>query len=275
LRLNAHHDLSSVFCGGTFDFIVEDKRFTVYKALVSRASEALRAMMEGGMKESLQGFAPLPDVDMTTFARFVEFITTGEYNAAKPTGECGPDGNNSSDTDGPAHYYERCVRPVVPSMAARKSAPSLPFARPNSEKSLVPLPTKSQVPRYNQSRDFLPALKSHLDLHIFADRYVVLKLHKLTSLRLASALRGMDYCATDATNMPAFIRTAYERAPDLDGDDGTLRKLIIGFAAKNTMQLKKNRDFRDFLAEGGPFAVALLDAISERLADAEDSREEY
>ena len=41
-------------------------------------------MMKNGMKESKEGCAPLRNTDEPTFARFVEFIYTGDYNPAEP-----------------------------------------------------------------------------------------------------------------------------------------------------------------------------------------------
>ena len=75
-----------VFRGGTFHFDVGPSRtrFTIHQVAVARKSEALTAMMKNGMKESQEGCAPLRNTDEPTFARFVEFIYTGDYNPAQP-----------------------------------------------------------------------------------------------------------------------------------------------------------------------------------------------
>ena len=73
-----------MFQGGTFTFEVVGGRFEVYRVLVARKSRALEAMMENGMKESLKGVAPLEDTDVPTFARFAEFIISGDYTPAEP-----------------------------------------------------------------------------------------------------------------------------------------------------------------------------------------------
>jgi hypothetical protein len=41
-------------------------------------------MMENGMQESRNGSAPLKDVDKATFARFAEYIYSGDYNPDEP-----------------------------------------------------------------------------------------------------------------------------------------------------------------------------------------------
>ena len=76
--------MCSVFCGGTFHFDVSGTRFTVHHRLVARHSHPLKAMMDNGMLESQLGSAPLQDAHVNTFARFVEWMYTGDYNAAPP-----------------------------------------------------------------------------------------------------------------------------------------------------------------------------------------------
>lgn len=62
--------------------MVEDARFTIHQELVARSSKPLKAMMQGKMKEALEGVATLEEVSEATFGRFVEYIYTGDYNPA-------------------------------------------------------------------------------------------------------------------------------------------------------------------------------------------------
>lgn len=71
----------SIFTGGTFDLSIGSESFTVHKVLVERTSQPLAAMMNIGMRESQSRQAAMEGVDETTFARFVEFLYTGDYNA--------------------------------------------------------------------------------------------------------------------------------------------------------------------------------------------------
>ncbi|KAK5111168.1 hypothetical protein LTR85_012250 [Meristemomyces frigidus] len=73
-----------VFCGDIFHFDVTGARFTVHKRLIERNSGALAAMMNNGMQELQRGSAPLENVDISTFDRFVEFIYIGDYNPREP-----------------------------------------------------------------------------------------------------------------------------------------------------------------------------------------------
>lgn len=71
------------FCAGIFEFEVGSQTFAVHKSLVSRTSSTLSALVKNGMRESQERSASIPDVDEATFARFVEFMYNGDYNAAK------------------------------------------------------------------------------------------------------------------------------------------------------------------------------------------------
>ena len=75
--------------------------FVVHKHLVADQSEALEAMMGNGMKECKEGRAPLKYIDKSTFARFVEFIYTGDYNPAEPSEPppAPPEDSNASGDD--------------------------------------------------------------------------------------------------------------------------------------------------------------------------------
>lgn len=67
-----------------FEFDVESYRFAVHKRLLSNVSPALAALVDIGMRETDEELARLTDVDTKTFARFVEFIYTGDYTAPQP-----------------------------------------------------------------------------------------------------------------------------------------------------------------------------------------------
>jgi hypothetical protein len=67
-----------------FEFEISFRRFALHKSLVSRISPPLTALMENGMRESQERLASIPDVDEATFARFAEFMYTGDYNTPQP-----------------------------------------------------------------------------------------------------------------------------------------------------------------------------------------------
>lgn len=71
----------SAFCGGIFEFEIGFRKFALHRSLMSRVSPALCALMKNGMRELQERIASISDVDEATFARFAEFIYTGDFNA--------------------------------------------------------------------------------------------------------------------------------------------------------------------------------------------------
>ena len=78
-------DTFRVFTGGTFQFDVAEhaNTFVLHSELVSQHSPVFHALMHSQMKESQENRTRLNNVDSDTFARFAEFIYSGDYNTAE------------------------------------------------------------------------------------------------------------------------------------------------------------------------------------------------
>jgi hypothetical protein len=74
---------SRILLSRPFRFIVDTDKvpITVHEAAVAQQSPALAALMQGEMSESIAGEARWEDVDKGTFARFIQFVYTGDYSA--------------------------------------------------------------------------------------------------------------------------------------------------------------------------------------------------
>lgn len=68
-------------------FLMGDDRaeFSIYSDLMSRLSAELNALVNGGRKESLEGYVACEDIDEDVFSRFVQFVYTGAYTGFVPT----------------------------------------------------------------------------------------------------------------------------------------------------------------------------------------------
>ncbi|OAR00958.1 hypothetical protein LLEC1_01675 [Akanthomyces lecanii] len=66
-----------------FRFLIGPQKteFTIHSALVAQQSPAMAALVTNGMEESLWGCASLPQYDVETFVRFVEYVYTGEFES--------------------------------------------------------------------------------------------------------------------------------------------------------------------------------------------------
>ena len=68
-----------------FRFLVGDAavEFFAHSDIVARQSKSLATLINGKMKEAHDGCACIEDVDVETFARFLEYCYTGDYAAAE------------------------------------------------------------------------------------------------------------------------------------------------------------------------------------------------
>ncbi|PON23731.1 hypothetical protein TGAM01_v207378 [Trichoderma gamsii] len=69
----------------TFVVGPDQKEHTIHSALVARQSAALNALVNGGMKESIERHVVWNDVDEEVFTRFSQFVYTGDYDEAMPS----------------------------------------------------------------------------------------------------------------------------------------------------------------------------------------------
>lgn len=75
-------DESSIIRSSEFHFLVgsEQRRLTVHTEVIRNLSSPLFALINNGMmKESIEGYAMLEDVDEGTFIGFCEFAYRGAY----------------------------------------------------------------------------------------------------------------------------------------------------------------------------------------------------
>ena len=299
------HYSPSVFRNGTFIFEVGGNRFTVHRDLVARNSEALKAMMEGGMQESRKGSAPLQNTDELTFGRFVEFMYTGDYNPAEPVdrsatplavegetngAECSPpavgvdapagnfwgDGAIRSPEAGdwptdpqtaPPLTFELCNQ-----MSSRKKARKTVSTRLEraSLKSDIrvqdPLPTQSLFETDGGwNLDYLPLFLSHSQLYVFADTYGIPYLQNLAAARLNDALSRFRYSQNSNTDVVQLVSYAYENTTDRSDGVDNLRMVVTHFCATNIGKLRTSKNFLGLLENGGPFVPALVSKMCDVL----------
>ena len=75
------------------------KEFYIHRELLVKVSDVLRALISGGMSESIKGEVEWPDVDEETFVRFSEFVYNGAYTDAEH--KCDQDAPPNSSTQSP------------------------------------------------------------------------------------------------------------------------------------------------------------------------------
>ncbi|KAK4150896.1 Rho-related BTB domain-containing protein 3 [Chaetomidium leptoderma] len=141
----------SIGSSKAFRFTVgpQKREFTIHTALVACQSHALKTLVSGNFSEARNGHAVLEAVDEQTFARFLQYAYTGDYDATAADAAVGP----WSRSDAPLGWSSR-----------------------SSHKETLNGEDKAEV--------FL----SHARLHVFADYYGVSDLMDLTLKKLGGAL---------------------------------------------------------------------------------------
>lgn len=78
--------LNRIVRSKVFKFVVgpNKQEFNVHEAVLSRLSKPLRVLLDGPFKEARELRVEWPEVDESTFVRFVEWAYTGTYTVARP-----------------------------------------------------------------------------------------------------------------------------------------------------------------------------------------------
>lgn len=125
------------------------------------------------MRESRENFATILDVNEVTFARFVEFVYTGDYNSPQPervhevsTSTQGFNNKTSAQTTAakiPPHAYQAPAEPdeeppleAVPELPEPDFDPWGTFARTRKDKKKQKQMAEVQTPSCDQKRSKLP-----------------------------------------------------------------------------------------------------------------------
>ncbi len=128
-----------------------------------------------------------------------------------------------------------------------------------------PLPTNSMFGLDNDwSLDYLPVFMSHAQLYVFAEKYAVDTLVRLTARRLEEALSEFRCSASPSTSIVTLVKYIYETAPDHGDGEEVLWTIVTNFAANNLHALQRSDEFQDLLAEGGAFPGALFGKVCVR-----------
>lgn len=239
-----------------FEFEIGSRKFALHKSLVSRLSPALSALMENGMRESQDRFASIPDVDEATFARFAEYLYTGDYNTLQPVRSQETletiRGFETANCEDNIHALEAREAPAEPEPAPlyeesdswgalklsakdkkrrreRECAIAIRHNRSSSklpglvlDVSVVPpFPTSSLIGRHDNTdqTDYTAVFFCHAKLYVLAEKYGVEHLKKLSSDRLSKSFIHYEHATKPSANIPGLLRYVFNHTPERQGSD--------------------------------------------------------
>ncbi|MCJ1435085.1 hypothetical protein MMC27_004455 [Xylographa pallens] len=272
---------------------------TIHTALVVEQSPALRKLVTGSMKEAQSGCVIWADVDEDTFARFAQFVYTGDYVPAahvllEPEVPAPPvtedDTNKVPQVDSPPPETieeEKSLEVPVPNdgwgfvglspkkgkksgnQAKKwKSTPLLPF-----HDRKYPLPTSSTClkekckTRANTSEleDYTPVFLGHTRLYAFAEKYGIESLKSVVLHKLHETLHLFTPYEARYGDIVELLRDTYDKTPTRRRLE-PLRELVTQYVASEAKKVINTEQCLSLIEEGGQLARDLFAMLLERLA---------
>lgn len=247
---------------------------SIHTALLAEQSLELRTLVGRPMKEARSGEAEWPEVDPATFARFAQFVYTGDYcttmkdspggatdNGAieepiDPEQETGlgsrvgsSSGTNKKDkkkrrkTADDAGFHDLIYRPP----------PSFAF---HDECQIHPI--------QDSAKDYRPVFLGHARLYVFAEEKNLRPLKALVLHKLHALLCEYSPHETRYGDFVELIRYVYEHTPSREHME-QLRELVTLYVVRKQVQIAVSDPCLALFEEGGPFSRDLLCMMVRRI----------
>lgn len=250
------------------------------------------------MKEARDGFACIEEVDVDTFARFVEYCYTGDYPAAEHVVVL--DASSIQHEDGKVEHevgeVEHEVCEVVQNFWDLDIESSRWKAKRGKgvKKNLIMAPrsmrrqemlkafkelswnTPAQEPKPPQygarvnreaCEDYTDVFLSHARLYVFADTYDIERLRVLSLQKLHQSLVNFTLFAERTTDIALLLQYAYQHTPERTDTMDDLRELLIRYVCCHLEQIKSNSVFQETLKAENSSSVDLIEILLPSLPD--------
>ena len=245
----------------------------IHTVLVAEQSPTLSTLVRGSMKEAQTGTVTWEDVDEDTFARWAQFVYTGDY----PPPSC-------SIVPEPTAVAKDALPPPEPE---REEDVDLDWGTGSSKKRkelkkrgqatdripfhdlVYPIPSLSKFvdmckvrPNESPTEDYTPVFLGHARLYAFAEKWDIRPLKALVLHKLHATLCEYKPYEARYEDVVELIRYTYECTPCCKRLDG-LRKLVTRYVAQEQIQIARSKPCLELVEHAGPFARDLLSLIME------------
>lgn len=272
----------------TFVLGPDQKEHTIHSALVARQSAALNALVNGGMKESIQRRVVWDDVDEEVFTRFSQFVYTGDYDEATPS-------KREAEAITPCRETPRRLKPgsilprgklrnqetnsrVTPvgfslSHGMRALSGESENVSPEKNKllwdkfqALYPSPSSQPIstPK-SASYDYTDVFLNHARIYVFADCYGIDPLQTLALHKLRRALVPFDIYVENCDDIIQLVQYCFEHTINKGGQVDRLRALVCLYTACKVERLWNVIGFRDAAKTLPDFTTDLITSLLDRL----------
>ena len=251
---------------------------TIHTILASEQSSALRTLVSGSMKEAQAGTVDWEDVDEETFARWAQFVYTGDYppvscnivaepttsaEEATPSPELQPEvlPDQSLEDSWGFQSFSKTRKP------ARKSG--LFTERSKFHDLTYPVPSLSKFssmckirPNESSVEDYSPVFLGHARLYVFAEKWGIESLRTLALHKLHATLCGYKPYKPRYGDVVELIKYTYQNTPTQKRMGG-LRALVTKDVAQEQIQIAKSESCLSLVEDEGSFARDLLSMVLE------------
>jgi hypothetical protein len=263
---------------------------TIHADLLANQSKALEKLVHGKMAEAQEGTAVFEDVTVDTFARFSQYMYTGDYTAHKsnhtsdvppPPPPPPPPPVEADDLDMEPVYWED----TIASSRIGRRKKSVKGKKYDCEYCLMPTSASKRTKAWEafQSRSYprpstgphvsdtnidldkdTPFL-CHAQLYVLADKYDIEELRclSLSKLHFSLCAYGMDHSPVE--DVVTLLEYTFCNTPDRQECTDGLRSLVIDYVACIVEQLCRNSSFESLLEEKGEIGRALVHQLLSRL----------
>lgn len=249
------------------------KEYFVHSKNIAAMSPALDVLVQGQMREAIDGVVECEDVDEDTFLRFAQFAYTGNYETVDPTLPEAADNEHESDPVTVEQENDGFSSIFAPDRKKKKKKATFTWdeeVRPSTKhdklwngfltRNYDPGPTGSHTADKNNSSGqyFAGVFLAHARVFIFADCYGVMQLEQLSLHKLHQTLSLFNMYEDIIGDIIELVCFAYEQdTPE------SLRELVAHFAACHMEKLWMHPDFQDLYA--GELAKDMVPHLLQRL----------
>lgn len=274
---------------------MEGKSLYIHRALIAEVSKPLERMMNNGMSETHVGRAVLEDEDLWTFTRFSHWAYAGFYKAAEfseraesqaqqETNEKIDEGTAAPSLGVIAPIYSLSIALAVPDTVplprrvkkihAYDNLPNPPISKESLKEAFVKLrfckagdERPIWTPRANTkaSEDYTNVLLSHTRLYVFAEKYDIGSLKRLTLQNLHQTLAAFTLWPECVDDVVTLLRFAYGHTSKPEGGSEPMRVMLSRYIGYEMDKLVDETPFRDLLEEDRDFLDDFCAHIKKRL----------
>lgn len=249
---------------------------TIHTLLAAEQSSALHTLVSGSMKEAQTGTVNWEDLDEETFARWAQFVYTGDYPpvpcniVAEPTTSA--EETSSSPEPQPDALPDVSLGDQwgFQSFSKTRNAANkggLISKRSQFHDLTYPVPSLSKFsdmckirPNESSSEDYSPVFLGHARLYVFAEKWGIESLQTLALHKLHATLCGYKPYKGRYGDVVELIKYTYQNTPTQKRKD-RLRALVTKYVVQEQIQIAKSEPCLSLVEDEGSFARDLLSTV--------------